>query len=96
MSKLKEEIDMTASLVLVFLAVVKRMPLPRWRDVPGFALTAIVGIALYIVMILTSFAIINEVVGLLHLARRFSCIFPPADNPLAFSPGYRIIMLYCA
>jgi drug/metabolite transporter (DMT)-like permease len=38
---------MTASLVLVFLAVVKRMPLPRWRDVPGFALTGIVGIALY-------------------------------------------------
>jgi drug/metabolite transporter (DMT)-like permease len=38
---------MTASLVLVFLAVVKRMPLPRWRDVPGFALTGIVGIGIW-------------------------------------------------
>jgi hypothetical protein len=38
---------MTASLVLVFLAMVKRMPLPRWRDIPGFALTGLVGIAIY-------------------------------------------------
>lgn len=37
----------TASLVLVAFAVVKRMPLPRWRDVPGLALTGVVGIACY-------------------------------------------------
>lgn len=38
---------LTASLVLALVAVVKRMPLPHWRDVPGLALTGIVGIALY-------------------------------------------------
>lgn len=38
---------LTASLVLALVAWVKRMPLPRWRDVPGLALTGIVGIALY-------------------------------------------------
>lgn len=36
-----------ASLVLALVAAVKRMPLPRWRDVPGLALTGVIGIALY-------------------------------------------------
>lgn len=38
---------LTASLVLALVAWVKRMPMPRWRDVPGLALTGVVGIALY-------------------------------------------------
>ncbi|HEY4385082.1 MAG TPA: EamA family transporter [Ktedonobacteraceae bacterium] len=37
----------TASLVLALFAGVKRMPLPHWRDLPGLALTGVVGIALY-------------------------------------------------
>lgn len=37
----------TASLVLAVYAVASRMPLPRWRDVPGLVLTGIVGIAYY-------------------------------------------------
>lgn len=36
-----------ASLVLALVAWIKHMPMPRWRDVPGLALTGVVGIALY-------------------------------------------------
>ncbi|GHO50496.1 DMT family transporter [Ktedonospora formicarum] len=42
---------LTASLVVALVALVTRMPLPRWRDVPGLALTGIVGIALYNVVL---------------------------------------------
>jgi len=38
---------LTASLALALFAGIKRMPLPRWRDVPGLALTGVVGIAVY-------------------------------------------------
>lgn len=38
---------LTASLVLALFAGIKRMPLPRWRDIPGLALTGVVGIAVY-------------------------------------------------
>jgi len=38
---------LTASLVLALYAILTRMPLPRWRDVPGIALTGVVGIAVY-------------------------------------------------
>jgi drug/metabolite transporter (DMT)-like permease len=44
---------LVASLVLVFYAAVKRMPLPRWRDMPGLALAGVVGIALYNVVLNT-------------------------------------------
>lgn len=36
-----------ASLVLAGYALVSRMPLPRWRDVPGIALTGFLGITVY-------------------------------------------------
>lgn len=44
---------LTASIVLAFYALVRRMPLPRGRDIPGLAITGIVGIALYNVMLNT-------------------------------------------
>jgi drug/metabolite transporter (DMT)-like permease len=50
---------LTASLVLALVAVVKRMPLPRWRDVPGLALTGVVGIALYNVALNTGEASVS-------------------------------------
>jgi drug/metabolite transporter (DMT)-like permease len=40
-----------ASLTLGLYAILKRMPLPRWRDLPGLLLTGIIGIALYNVML---------------------------------------------
>ena len=50
---------LTASLVLALWASVKRMPLPRWRDVPGLALTGVVGIALYNVALNTGEASVS-------------------------------------
>lgn len=38
---------LTASLVLAVYAVATRMPFPRWRDIPGIALSGVVGIAFY-------------------------------------------------
>jgi drug/metabolite transporter (DMT)-like permease len=38
---------LVASLALVVYAAVTRMPLPRWRDVPGIAVTGVIGIAIY-------------------------------------------------
>ncbi|MFZ5899558.1 MAG: DMT family transporter [Bacillota bacterium] len=38
---------LTASLALIVYAVVVRMPLPRWRDIPGIALAGFAGFSLY-------------------------------------------------
>lgn len=38
---------LTASAVLVVLAIIRRMPLPRWQDVPGIALLGGIGFTLY-------------------------------------------------
>jgi drug/metabolite transporter (DMT)-like permease len=38
---------LTASLVLAVYALATRMPLPRWRDVPGMMLIGVIGIAFY-------------------------------------------------
>lgn len=44
---------LTASLVLAVYALATRMPLPRWRDVPGMMLIGIIGIAFYNVSLAT-------------------------------------------
>ena len=38
---------LTASLALVVVALVTRMPLPKWRDLPGIAVTGFFGFTLY-------------------------------------------------
>lgn len=38
---------LTASLILIAYALVTRMPLPRWRDLPGIALTGFIGFTFY-------------------------------------------------
>ncbi len=44
---------LTASLVLAVYALATRMPLPRWRDVPGMMLIGVIGIAFYNVSLAT-------------------------------------------
>ena len=38
---------LVASLVLLIYALITRMPLPNWRDLPGLAVTGLIGIAFY-------------------------------------------------
>jgi len=44
---------LTASLVLAVYALATRVPLPRWRDVPGMMLIGVIGIAFYNVALAT-------------------------------------------